>query len=264
MRKPSLLLIDLQICIGFCTWLPVSSTLGGSDRAFSFAEFHRAVRMLPVAGALLGTLAALALGSLTWLGVPPLLSAPLTISLLAALTGAIHEDGLADCADGFFGGETRERRLEIMRDSRTGTYGAAALALTLYIRSASLAILAGKSLALACLVLAAAAAVSRTAALLPLFLLPPARQDGAGFAAGKPGGQALVSALIAAALFAFAPACAGASLFRPVTGLVLATAAASAMTALAKHKIGGQTGDVAGAAQQLSELGFYLAFAAQP
>src|SRR5579875_3617865 len=209
MRLLSPLLADFWFCLGFYTRLPVpaSAHMALPDR------FSHAIRMLPLAGALVGSSAALALGAAATLGFRPLLAAPLALCSLLLTSGAIHEDGLADCADGFFGGETRERRLEIMRDSRTGTYGAAALALTLYIRSASLAILAGKSLALACLVLAAAAAVSRTAALLPLFLLPPARQDGAGFAAGKPGGQALVSALIAAALFAFAPACAGASLF---------------------------------------------------
>jgi adenosylcobinamide-GDP ribazoletransferase len=174
----------------------------------------------------------------------------------------MHEDGLADCADGFFGGATRERKLEIMRDSRIGTFGAVALLLSLYLRVASITVIAGQGLWLASAVLAAAAASSRTAALMPLALLPPARENGAGFAAGAPDGKALATAIFGALLFALAPVVAGASLARAVTGIALATGAAFAVTRLAKRQIGGQTGDVSGAAQQLSEIAFYLAFAA--
>ncbi len=174
----------------------------------------------------------------------------------------MHEDGLADCADGFFGGATRERKLEIMQDSRIGTFGAVAVALSLYLRAASLALIVGESLALALAVLIGAAALSRTASLMPLALLPPARENGAGFGAGKPGRAALAIASCLAAVFALAPVVAGASLNRSVVGTTAAIGAAYASVLLARKQIGGQTGDVAGAAQQLSEIAHYLAFAA--
>src|SRR4029077_10611440 len=138
----------------------------------SLANFPRAVRMLPVAGGLVGALAAIAMAAASRFGFPPLLAAPLAICSLVLLGGAMHEDGLADCADGFFGGATRERKLEIMQDSRIGTFGAVALLLGVYMRGASLSLIAGKSLSLVGAVLIGAAALSRTAALIPLAVLP--------------------------------------------------------------------------------------------
>ena len=174
----------------------------------------------------------------------------------------MHEDGLADCADGFSGGTTRERKLEIIRDSRIGTFGAVALVLSLYLRATSLALIVDESLGLAGAVLVGAAALSRTASLMPLALLPPARENGAGFAAGKPERAALAVAACLAVVFALAPVVAGAYLARCLAGIAAATGAAYAIVLLARKQIGGQTGDVAGAAQQVSEIAYYLAFAA--
>jgi adenosylcobinamide-GDP ribazoletransferase len=175
----------------------------------------------------------------------------------------MHEDGLADCADGFSGGATRERKLEIMRDSRIGTFGAVALVLSLYLRAASLALIADESLGLAGAVVIGAAALSRTASLMPMALLPPARENGAGFAARTPERAALAVAACLAVVFALAPVVAGASLARSLAGIAAATGAAYAIVLLARKQIGGQSGDVAGAAQQLSEIAFYLAFTAR-
>jgi adenosylcobinamide-GDP ribazoletransferase len=217
--------------------------------------------MLPVAGGLIGALAAAVMASASGLGIPPLVAAPLTICSLVLLCGAIHEDGLADCADGFFGGKNREDKLRIMGDSQIGTFGAVALALGLYLRAASLTIIASESGGLAAAVLVGAAAFSRAAALMPLALLPPARESGTGFAAGKPERRALAIATCLAVLFALAPVLAGANLSRVLAGIALGAGAAYAVVVLAKTQIGGQTGDVAGAAQQLSEIAFYLAMA---
>jgi adenosylcobinamide-GDP ribazoletransferase len=191
----------------------------------------------------------------------PFLAAPLAICSLVFLGGAMHEDGLADCADGFFGGATRERKLEIMQDSRIGTFGVVALVLSLYLRAASLALIVDKSLALAGAVLIGAAALSRAASLMPLVLIPPARENGAGFAAGKPERAALAVAACLAVGFALAPVVAGAYLASSLAGITAATGAAYAIALLARKQIGGQTGDVAGTAQQLSEIAYYLAFA---
>ncbi|MGC2833116.1 MAG: adenosylcobinamide-GDP ribazoletransferase, partial [Methylocella sp.] len=233
---------------------------GGEPR--SLETFPRAVRMLPVAGGLVGALAAIAMAAAYRSGFPPPLAAAVAICALVLLGGAMHEDGLADCADGFSGGTTRERKLEIMADSRIGTFGAVALVLSLYLRAASLAIIADESVSLAGAVLIGAAALSRAASLMPLALLPPARENGAGFAAGKPERAALAVAACLAVVFALAPVVAGASLARALAGIAASAGAAYAIVPLARRQIGGQTGDVAGAAQQLSEIAYYLAFAA--
>ena len=260
MRPGSSLLADFYFCLGFFTRLPLPSAASTSQHSVS--NFPRAVRMLPVAGGLVGALAAIAMAAASGLGLPPPLAAPLAICILALVSGAMHEDGLADCADGFLGGATRERKLEIMADSRIGTFGAVALVLSLYLRAASLALIAGQSLGLAGAVLIGAAALSRAASLMPLALLPPARENGAGFAARTPERAALAVAACLAAVFALAPVVAGAYLARSLAGIAAATGAAYAMVPLARKHIGGQTGDVAGAAQQLSEIAYYLAFAA--
>jgi adenosylcobinamide-GDP ribazoletransferase len=261
MRLGSSLLADFCLCLGFFTRLPFPSAASGSE-PHSLANFSRAVRMLPVAGGLVGVLGAIAMAAASLLGLPPLVAAPLAICALALVSGAMHEDGLADCADGFLGGATRERKLEIMADSRIGTFGAMALVLSLYVRAASLALIADESLRLACAVLIGAAAVSRTTALLPLALLPPARESGASFAARTPERAALAVAACLAVVFALAPVVAGAYLARTLAGIAAATGAAYAIVLLARKQIGGQTGDVAGAAQQVSEIAYYLAFAA--
>jgi len=260
MRPRSPLLADFYFCLGFFTRLPFSSAALTSKH--SLTNFPRAVRMLPVAGGLVGAFAALVMGLASRFGFPPPLAAPLAICSLVLLGGAMHEDGLADCADGFFGGAAPERKLEIMRDSQIGTFGAVALVLSLYLRAASLALIADESLGLACAVLIGAAALSRATSLMPLALLPPARENGAGFAAGKPERAALAVAACLAVVFALAPVVAGAYLVRSLAGIAAATGAAYAIVLLARKQIGGQTGDVAGAAQQLSEIAYYLAFAA--
>ncbi len=262
MRPSSSLLADFWLCLGFYTRLPIPQAAREAP-AQSLAHFPRAVRILPLAGAILGTVAALVLGAAVGIGFSPFLAAPLAVGCLILLSGALHEDGLADCADGFFGGAARERKLDIMRDSQIGTFGALALVLSVYVRAASLASIADESLGLAATVLIGAAALSRSAALIPLALLPPARQDGAGFAAGKPEPLALGTTACLALVFALSPVTAGSGLARTLLAIAVATGAAYAMVPLAKKHIGGHTGDVAGAAQQLSEIAFYLAFAAR-
>jgi adenosylcobinamide-GDP ribazoletransferase len=146
-------------------------------------SFARALRMAPFAGAALGFVAGAVLVAASGLGEPAPVAALLALTAGVLLSGAMHEDGLADVADGFGGGASRERKLEIMRDSRLGAYGATALVLSLGLRAAALAALAaspGRALA----VLVASGAVSRAAALAPLVLLPSARGDGLGQSAG--------------------------------------------------------------------------------
>ena len=156
---------------------------------------------------------------------------------LVMTTGAFHEDGLADTADGFGGGAERARKLEIMKDSRIGTYGGVALILSLGLRWAALAILIERSSFGAAGLLIAAAALSRPLGLMPLFALPPARTDGAASTAGRPTTDAFVTALgggAAVALFflvvdlldgqpLFTPSLIGSVLFHGVSAEAVAT-----------------------------------------
>ena len=163
------------------------------------------------------------------------------------MTGCLHEDGLADTADGF-GGVGRERKLEIMRDSRLGTYGACALLMSLLLRWSALASIAdARAVALA---LVAAHAAAR--APLPAFmaLVPPARSDGLAAAAGPPPHGAVAAAGLLGALalgLCLGPMAA-------VVALVLLAAAAVVVARVSVKAIGGHTGDVLGALEQVNEI----------
>lgn len=261
MRPGSTLLSDFLLCLRFATRLPVPR-FRFEAAPYALNAFPHAVGLIPAAGAVVGGIGAGILGLAGAVGLPPLIAAPLSIGALIVATGAFHEDGLADCADGFGGGATRERKLEIMKDSRIGAFGALALALTFYLRAASLTLILDQSLGLAFAVLIGAAAVSRAAALIPLVWLPPARKEGAGFSAGRPEPGAAMTAAGLGIAFALAPALAGAAIPRPLIAIAAAAGAGFAASVLAKRQIGGHTGDVAGAAQQVSEIAYYLVFAA--
>ncbi len=251
---------DLLICLRFFSRLPLPATrreaeLGGGGLAHAAA-------MVPLAGALIGTLPALVLAAGHLAGLPAVTAGLLALTALLVATGALHEDGLADCADGFGGGRGRERKLAIMGDSRIGTYGACALALSLALRATSLAILTGHGLADAAAILIAAAGVSRTLCLLPLVLLPSARGDGLGAMVGVIGGGRFGAACALALLPAGLPLAAGATLPHVLTAVGAACVAALCAVALARREIGGHTGDVAGATQQVSEVAMLVAFTA--
>ena len=208
----------------------------------------------PVAGAVVGLIGALVLALTALLGLPLLLRAGLATAALVAATGALHEDGLADVADGFGGGTTRERKLEIMRDSRIGAYGAIALALALILRVGALAAALDGGFWRGSLSLILVAALSRAAALTPLALLAPARADGAGAAAGLLDSSALAAAWGSALVIALVLGLAALGLIHALLAALMSGAGALGVVALARRAIGGQTGDVAGAAQQCGEI----------
>ena len=240
---------DLVACVRFWSRVPLPYSSIAPDLA-------RSIRMLPVAGAIIAAPAAVVLLVLLALGMPHLLSAGLALATLMATTGALHEDGLADTCDGLFGGATPERRLEIMRDSRIGTFGALALGLSLILRIAALSALADFSAWLACAAFLSTAAFSRTVGLLPLACLQPARADGLGAGVAQPNRSALQIALVIAIFSLVLPVMAGVSVSRTIVAAGIAVVAAYALVPLARAKIGGQTGDIAGASQQLSEIAF--------
>ena len=241
---------DCKVALAFLTRLPAAPE-PTADRT----SLGASVVMFPIVGALIGLLGGGGYALVFWLGVPPLPAAVVALATTIWLTGALHEDGLADVADGFGGGRTLEDKLRIMRDPRIGSYGALALVLDLLARAGALAALAGPWTVAAALVVAGA--VSRAALPPVMAMLPYARTDGLAAAAGRPhplraAAAVLVAALIAALLLGEA---AGAA-------LLAGAGAAFAVACLARRQIGGHTGDVLGAVQQLTEVGVLLGIVA--
>jgi adenosylcobinamide-GDP ribazoletransferase len=238
------LLVDITTALQFATRLPFGRFAADADGEVDLA---RASWALPVAGILIGGIGALVYALCFSLGLAPIIGAALTLAATLLVTGALHEDGLADTADGFGGSTTRERKLAIMRDSRIGTYGVCALILSLLLRVAALAALAEPSLVAPALIATHVAA----RAPLPLFLhlLPPARADGLSAGAGRPSrNRALVGVLIGAVALVL--------LLPPVKALlavVLLAVLLAGMAWLSMRQIGGQTGDCAGALEQAGE-----------
>jgi adenosylcobinamide-GDP ribazoletransferase len=250
---------DLLQMLRFHSRLPVP-VLGFEGEGHAPPDFRVAPRMLPIAGAMIALPSALALWLAAAAGLPPLVAAAISLAILALATGAMHEDGLADAFDGLAGAGTRERRLEIMKDSRIGAFGAVSLVLALMVRAAALAGLlpilgaAGSALAVV-----AAAALSRPVSLMPLALLPAARREGASAAVGRPGGATFaVAAALGFGLAAGLCMLAGAGAAAALAGFAAALVLAALLTWWANRAIGGQTGDIAGACQQLAEIGFYV------
>ena len=229
-------LAELQLAVMLLTRVPAGRMAQAPTAAAAAWAF-------PLAGLLPGLAGAALLAS----GLPGPLAAGLAVAAMVALTGALHEDGLADVADGFWGGRERARRLEIMRDSRIGSYGTLALILAIGLRWQA-AMLAGP------LALLVAAVASRVAPVVLMAVLPPARTDGMGHAARAVGAGRLAGA----ALIGLGPL-----LWLPggLSALAAAAAGVAALALIARRKIGGQTGDVLGAGQQLAEIALLIALA---
>lgn len=256
---------DLLACLRFYSRLPVPAFAFEPD-PHAMPDFSRIARVLPVAGMIIALPAAVVLALVSAAGIPALPASGLALAALVATTGAFHEDGLADTADGFGGGATRERKLEIMKDSRIGTYGGAALVLSLGLRWTALAALIDmRGTEAAVLILIAAAALSRPLGLTPLFALPAARTDGAAQAAGPLPTDSYILSVAGGAAIALVLALGHIDFPHAALGLWLSASAAAfasalSVTALSYRQIGGQTGDVAGAAQQVAEIVFLLVF----
>ncbi len=227
---------DVKSAFGLLTRLPAPRT----DR-------HRpdAAWAWPLVGAVVGGLSVAVGWVALSLGLPAGLAAALMLASSALATGALHEDGLADTADGLFGGWTPERRLEIMKDSHIGSYGTLALLLVTLAKWASLGVLLDAG---AYAAIIAAAAISRAPMAMIMALLPNARTSGLSQSVGRPSVRV---ALVAAALGLMIAAPLGLGAL-PMAAAVIATGYLVARLSLAR--IGGQTGDILGASQQLAEL----------
>ncbi|TVQ59286.1 MAG: adenosylcobinamide-GDP ribazoletransferase, partial [Rhodobacteraceae bacterium] len=185
-RSPAFRIGDVAVALALLTRLPVPV-----DHASAGARAGAAAWAYPLVGALVGGIAGAVYLGLTALGAGSGFAAAAALGAGLLMTGALHEDGLADVADGFGGGWTPERRLEIMRDSRQGAYGVAALALALLAKWSLLAGLTGPEAVAA---LAAAGALGRGVMAPAMRWLSTARRDGLGAGAGRPAAAAALAA----------------------------------------------------------------------
>jgi adenosylcobinamide-GDP ribazoletransferase len=242
---------ELGAAFVFLTRLPLLHP-GGLARG----ELAQALWSAPLVGVAVGLIGAVVYALAHGLHVPVLPAAALAITATLLATGGLHEDGLADVADGFGGGTTRDRKLEIMRDSRIGTYGVCALALTLLLRVGALASIGDAASVAAALI--AAHAVARAG--MPAFmrLVPPARADGMSADAGTPPPESALAATLIGAIIAVIALGLGAG----ILALLLVTAGFVFMAWLCSRQIQGQTGDVLGALEQIGEIAVLLVAAA--
>lgn len=242
---------DVPAALGLLSRLPVpvNGTLAlerGAQSAWAW----------PLAGLVIAAIPCLTALALIWIGLPAPLAAVSFLTVQILITGALHEDGLADCADGFWGGYDRVRRLEIMKDSRIGAYGVIAIGLSLAARLLALTTILTADLAAglagpysAAIHLMAIGMISRLPMVVLMHLLPNARGDGLAQSVGRPPVSIVCIATSLTLVLVFA------LLGLQLLPILIWTSAAMVLLALvAKRKIAGQTGDVLGASQQISEI----------
>ena len=234
---------ELKAVLIFCSRLPLAH-----GALFAEGAIGKAAWAFPVAGLAIGVVGAAVYVLAHRLGLPPWPAASLSVTTTLIITGCLHEDGLADTADGFGGGKTREQKLEIMRDSRTGAYGVCALAMSLLLRVGTLASFADTHLVVWALI--ASHTAGRATMPVLMWLLPPARNDGLSFQSGRPPSESVAAAAgiaFVVLLFCLYPG-------RGVVASIVLIAAIALMAWLSTRQIEGQTGDVLGALEQVSEI----------
>lgn len=231
--------MDVPAAFGLLTRLPIPV-----DTERAIARGARAAWAYPLVGAVIGLFLAACIPLLLMTGLPGGIVAAIVLALGVIVTGAMHEDGLADSADGLWGGWDRDRRLAIMKDSHIGVYGVIAVAFSLLIRWLALVAIVASGSYWAALI--AIGALSRCAMVAVMYGLPHARDGGLSQRVGRPEKPALMAALLLATTVAV------------LTGalvLIVPTAiAALACALIARAKICGQTGDILGATQQVTEI----------
>jgi adenosylcobinamide-GDP ribazoletransferase len=237
-----------RLAVAFLTRLPVGPAGQPAPGALA-----RSAWAFPLAGILVGVIGGIVFVIGDRIGLPINAMALLAVAATVLVTRGLHEDGLADTVDGLGGGSDRETALAIMRDSRIGAFGVLVLVFSVGLRVAALAALPVPQVGVSALV--AAHTVSR--GLLPALMLwlDPARPDGLAADAGRPSPPGATAAALIGLLVAILML----GLGRGIVAMVLAGVAVAVMALIARRRIGGYTGDVLGAAQQVGEIVMLLA-----
>ena len=202
---------DLRTTIVFLTRIPVPEVSGSDDKKLDSEDVNeskkstkitpmgRAVRAFPLVGVLIGIFGGVVFAFTMVIGLPTLVASVIAIAFMVFVTGALHEDGLADMVDGLGGGKNRKQKLSIMRDSRIGAYGVIALVLVLGAKVGALTELENIGVVICALI--CASAFSR--AVMPAMMrwMPAAQNDGLASNAGKPPADAVWMGFAIAVLF---------------------------------------------------------------
>lgn len=240
---------DLVMGLRFFSRLPTGS------RPFEAPDLGRMALALPFASVVIALGPAVLMVVLTLLGVPPWFAAGMGVLAMILVTGAMPDDAVADAADGLFGGHSVERRLEIMKDSRHGSYGVAALTLYIVLRVAAVGGVAAVNPYAAAGIWIAATILARSGSLWLTRELPPARSGGAAAAVGQVGLRPFMFGAGFAVVIAFVLAAPFTSLLAVILALVATAAIAKGWSRLCRNLVGGQTGDLIGALHVLIEMG---------
>jgi adenosylcobinamide-GDP ribazoletransferase len=235
--------VDLPAAIGLLTRLPVKV-----DAEAAMARGAGSAWAYPLVGAMLGMICAVLATISGGIGLTSGLTAGLILAFCVIVTGAMHEDGLADSADGLWGGWDKARRLEIMKDSHIGVYGVCAIVLSLLMRWAALVVIVEMA---AYWVLIAVGALSRAGIVVIMATLMNARGGGLSQSVGRPAAHTMWLGVGIAAVFAV--------LLGIPEAMLIAAGVTLACGWIAKAKIGGQTGDILGATQQMNEVALLAA-----
>lgn len=244
--------------IGFLSRLPVPSRYFLGDNG----ALSETSGMFAVAGVVIVLPIAIIAATLHATGVDNMLIAAFTLSAQTLITCALHEDGLSDCADGFWGGQNKERILEIMHDSSLGAYGTLALIFSILLKFSALTALIGQINSLQLFVLLAVVfGLSRAIMVWHWRALPPAREDGVAKHVGIPSRNALRDNLITSAILLMLLILLGYSVLKLAFAIPITILSVYVFTRLVDDKISGHTGDTIGASQQISEAVLLLSMA---
>lgn len=218
-------------------------------------DLNRCLWVYPFVGLVVGSIGAVVYFGSIALSIPQYPSIIICLGVMIFATGAFHEDGLADVMDGFGGGFTKEKKLDIMRDSRIGTYGGLALILSVFLKFTSLINLSDFQVMIAIII---GASISRFMILITLLFLSPAREDSLSTAAGIPSNRTMITAT-AIALF---PSLFFLNIKMTAILFLIALLTTAIMSRISYKQICGYSGDVLGAVQQISEISIFITLAA--
>ena len=247
--KPQIFFKDILLSLSFLTRIPISKDLvferNLMDAAWSF----------PLIGALVGFLGGIVALLLSYFNIPPIIISLITIGAIILLTGGLHEDGLADTADGFGSNKNPEDKINIMRDSQIGVYGTLALIIAISVKAFALTELINKDPFFTCIIaLIVSGALSRSTIVGIAFFLEKASETGLASFAGKPKANGAGMCFLISILFCI--------FLLPLTKVLAAMFLSIVTTVvigfLSKKQINGYTGDILGTTQILSETAILI------